>query len=189
MSIPFDPPNPTQPSLSYQISNNPQILESWTRIGNNLYNTALGNVSIGSTNNTIYKLNVNGSLNSTSLYQNGTQIDFSSYATNTALTNGLATKENTLTFSTPLNKTGSTVTIDLSSKENVLTFNSPLTRTTNTIGINLNSYPTYSALAASNYINNNTNGLINYYNKQEINNISNFNSNYTSQTSNTIYIN
>ena len=48
-----------------------------------------GNVGIGTTTNLSYKLDVNGSLNSTSLFQNGTQINFSSYATNTNLTNYL----------------------------------------------------------------------------------------------------
>ena len=44
-----------------------------------------GNFGIGVAPAT-YKCNVNGSLNSTSLYQNGTLIDFSSYATNTNIT-------------------------------------------------------------------------------------------------------
>jgi hypothetical protein len=45
-----------------------------------------GNVGIGITTAITYKLNVNGSLNSTSFYQNGILIDFTSYATNTNLT-------------------------------------------------------------------------------------------------------
>ena len=63
-------------------------LEAWSKIGNNLFNTSLNSVGIGTTNVNGFKLNINGSLNfNGSLHQNGTQIDFSSYATNTALTN------------------------------------------------------------------------------------------------------
>ncbi len=40
------------------------------------------------------------------------------------------------------NDISNNISIDLSSKENVLTFSSPLTRTTNTIGINLTNYST-----------------------------------------------
>ncbi len=68
-------------------------VNEWSKIGNNLYNTSLGNIGIGTTNPNGYKINISGSLNSSSLHQNGTLIDFSSYATNTALTNGLATKQ------------------------------------------------------------------------------------------------
>ena len=49
-------------------------------LGNSITITAVGNVSIGLISPN-YKLDVNGSLNSTSLYQNGTLINFSSYAT------------------------------------------------------------------------------------------------------------
>ena len=90
-----------------------------------------GNVGIGTTTNLTHKLNINGSLNSTSLYQNGTLIDFSSYATNANLTNYLTSSTASSTYATITN---------LGTKENALTFNSPLTRTTNTIGINLGSY-------------------------------------------------
>jgi len=96
----------------------------------------------------------------------------------------------------------------LNAKEQILTFNAPLTRTTNTININLGSYPTYTALNSCNYITNSTSGLVNYpsytvlnscnyitnattglqnyYNTTQINNISNLNSNFTTQTSNTL---
>jgi hypothetical protein len=166
-------------------------VNEWSKIGNNIYNTSLGNIGIGTTNPNGYKLNISGSLNSTSLHQNGTLIDFSSYATNTALTNGLATKQNTLTASTTLLGNGSSITdIDwnkitlnkpslytqseitslLSSKENNLTFSTPLTRTTNTIGINLNAYVPFNALASCNYITNSTTGLNNYPSYTALNN-------------------
>ena len=80
-----------------------------------------GNVGIGITDPT-YKLNVNGSINSTSLWQNGTQIDFSSYATNTNLTNNYYTKTTTDNL--------------LNNKQNTLTFNSPLSLTGNTLSFN-----------------------------------------------------
>jgi hypothetical protein len=86
-----------------------------------------GNFAIGTTPGT-YNLNVNGSINSTSFYQNGTLIDFSSYATNANLTTNYYNKSSTDTL--------------LNAKENTLTFSSPLTRTTNTIGINLSAYST-----------------------------------------------
>ena len=126
MSINFNQDNSVQLTGTYTTSSLGENVQAFTKSGNNIYNTALGNAGIGTTAITTYKLNVNGSLNSTSLYQNGTLIDFTTYATNTALTNGLA------------------------SKENVLTFSAPLTRTTNTIGINLGSYSQTGADA--NYI-------------------------------------
>ena len=57
-----------------------------TSTPNFIINTS-GNIGIGTLNPGSYKLNVNGSINSTSFAQNGTLIDFSSYATNTAITN------------------------------------------------------------------------------------------------------
>jgi hypothetical protein len=85
-------------------------------------------VGIGTTSMGGYKCNIAGSLNSTSFYQNGTLIDFSSYATNANLTTNYYNKTSTDTL--------------LNAKENTLTFSSPLTRTTNTIGINLSAYST-----------------------------------------------
>ena len=81
-----------------------------------------GTVSIGTTSVGTYKLNVNGSINSTSLWQNSTQIDFSSYATNTNLTNNYYTKTTTDNL--------------LNNKQNTLTFNSPLSLTGNTLSFN-----------------------------------------------------
>jgi hypothetical protein len=124
MSIPID--NSTQLPQTAFTSGAPDFanVNEWSKIGSNIYNTSLGNIGIGTTNPNGYKLNVNGSLNSSSLYQNGTQIDFSSYATNTALTNGLATKQNTLTAFTNLVGIGSSINdIDY----NKITINKPTT--------------------------------------------------------------
>jgi hypothetical protein len=49
-------------------------------------------VGIGTAASATYILNVDGSINSTSLWQNGTQMDFSSYATNTNLTTNYCTQ-------------------------------------------------------------------------------------------------
>ena len=68
-----------------------------------------GNVSIATTDTATYKLNVNGSLNSTSLYQNGTLINFSSYATTTQFAS-YSTTGNDANY---LLKTGGTMTGDL----------------------------------------------------------------------------
>ena len=45
-----------------------------------------GNIGFGVAPSALYKCNIAGSINSTSLYQSGTLIDFSSYATNANLT-------------------------------------------------------------------------------------------------------
>ena len=80
---------------------------------------------MGTTNNSTSKLNVNGSINSTSLLQNGTQIDFSSYATNTNSSTNYYTQTQTNNL--------------LNAKQNALTFSSPLVNTTNTITFNESS--------------------------------------------------
>ncbi len=72
----------------------------------------------------------------------------------------------------------------LNAKEVILNFNAPLIRTTNIIEFFLNSYVSFTALSASNYITNSTSGLTKYCNKTEVDNISNFNSNFTTQQSN-----
>jgi hypothetical protein len=113
-----------------------------------------GNFAIGTTPGT-YKLNVNGSINSTSFYQNGTLINFSSYATNTNLTtnyynitainNLLATKQPNLTVSTTLLGTGGSITgINYNTVINKPSYSLPLSSnaTTNEISINLGSYST-----------------------------------------------
>jgi len=115
-----------------------------------------GNVGIGTTHSATYKLDVSGSINSTSFFQNGNQIDFSSYAT---ITN-LNTKQNTLTFSSPLINTSNNITIDLSAyplktnvdaslnslntnKQNIFTCITPLIKNdiSNNISIDLSAYP------------------------------------------------
>ncbi len=140
-----------------------------------------GDVNIGSTVQSTYKLNVSGTFNATSIYNNGTLIDFSSYATTTQLTNtsntlqtNINAKENILTFSSPLTRTTNTITFTesaittltnfynktetnnlLATKDAILSFTSPLTRTANTITF------TESAITT----------LTNFYNKTETNNL------------------
>ena len=147
---------------------------------------ATGNVGFGIAASATYKLNVNGSINSTSLYQNGTLIDFNSYATNTNLTNNfynkteannlLSAKQATLTFSSPLVNTTNTITFNessitsltnfynkteannlLNAKQATLTFSSPLVNTANTINFNESSITS----------------LTNFYNKTEANSLLN----------------
>jgi hypothetical protein len=124
MSLPFIPDTSLQlPAENTFISStDTNNLSEWTKSGLNLYNTSLGNVAIGTTSTISHKLNINGSLNSTSLYQSGTLIDFSSFATTTELTNGLATKQNTLTAATSLVGIGSDIT---SLDYNKITINKP----------------------------------------------------------------
>ena len=52
MSIPFDPSNSNNPSLTFASSNTPQFLDAWSKINSNLYNTSLASVSIGTTQQT-----------------------------------------------------------------------------------------------------------------------------------------
>ena len=63
--------------------------------------TGTGTVSIGTTSVGTYKLNVNGSLNATTIWQNGTEL-------NTLLN----AKQNTLTFNSPLTISGNTVSFN-----------------------------------------------------------------------------
>jgi len=105
----------------------------------------LGNVGIGTTTNSSYNLYVNGSINSTSLYQNGSLIDFANFATDNELTNGLALKQDNLSASTNLLGIGSSITqIDYNKITlNPLSFTSPLSKdVNNNISINLGSYST-----------------------------------------------
>ena len=50
----------------------------------------LGSIGIGTTNSDLYKLNINGSLNTTSLYINNNIIDFASFITTTSLNTSLS---------------------------------------------------------------------------------------------------
>ena len=105
----------------------------------------LGNVGIGTTTNSSYNLYVNGSINSTSLYQNGSLIDFANFTTDNELTNGLALKQNNLTASTIILGIGSAITeLDYNKiTSNPLTFATPLSKNaTNVVSINLGSYST-----------------------------------------------
>jgi len=105
----------------------------------------LGNVGIGTTTNSSYNLYVNGSINSTSLYQNGSLIDFANFTTDNELTNGLALKQDNLTSSTNLLGIGSSITqIDYNNISlNSLYFTSPLSKdVNNNVSINLDSYST-----------------------------------------------
>ena len=106
----------------------------------------------------------NSTLNSYATY---TALNSSNYITNS--TTGLINYYNTTQINNISNFNSNFTTqqsnilnTKIDTKENILTFNAPLTRTTNTIGINLNNYPTYTALAASNYITNSTTSLVNY---------------------------
>ncbi len=130
-----------------------------------------GNVGIGTTHSATYKLDVSGSINSTFFFQKGTQIDFSSYAT---ITN-LNTKQNTLTFSSPLINTSNNISIDLSgypfktnvdaslnslstNKQNIFTCITPLIKNdiSNNISKDLSAYPLKTNNDASlNSLNNN----------------------------------
>ena len=104
----------------------------------------LGNVGIGSTIPS-HKLDVNGSINSTSLYQNGSLINFANFATDTELTDGLALKQNILTATTNLLGIGSSITqIDYNKITlNQLSFMSPLSKdVNNNVSIDLSSYLT-----------------------------------------------
>lgn len=101
---------------------------------------ASGNVGIGVSASATYKCNINGSLNATSFFQNGTQIDFNSYATNNNLTTNYYNKTETNNL--------------LSAKDAILSFTSPLVRTTNTITFNESAITT----------------LTNFYNKNDADN-------------------
>ena len=93
-------------------------------------------------NNPGYSLDVNGSINSTSLYINeidintviNTLIDDRNYLT-------IASASTTYLTSSTASSTYATIT-NLNTKENALTFSAPLTRTTNTISLDLSAYDT-----------------------------------------------
>ena len=182
MSLVFNPPNPTQPTLSYSSVNTPENLEVWTKSGLNIYNTSLGNVSIGTTSVATYKLNVNGSLNFTTLYQSGTLIDFSNFATDSELTSGLATKQNiinsyVLTGGTngSLGFSSGTLTLVLPSNYSTLSIAS-LTSGTSIIykgtelSTTLNNYTPFTALLSSNFVNFPQLLSCNYANYTQLNN-------------------
>jgi hypothetical protein len=106
---------------------------------------------------------ITGTLNVTNgLQEAGTDLSVkylqvSTAASTYATISALDTKENTLSFTSPLTRSTNTIGIDLSGytllssfntlsttvagKENTLSFTSPLTRSTNTIGIDLSAYP------------------------------------------------
>jgi hypothetical protein len=105
-------------------------------------------------NNPGYALDVNGSINSTSLYINevdintvvNTLIDDRNYLT-------IASASTTYLTSSTASSTYATIT-NLNTKENALTFSAPLTRTTNTISLDLSAYDTIALrnTALSNYL-------------------------------------
>ena len=121
------------PSIYYtqtQISNISNLNSNYTTIASNILNTKIDTkqniltaaTTILGTGGSITGINYNTLINkltftsplSSNLSTNVISIDLSAYATNT----------------------------NLATKENILTFSSPLTRTTNTIGINLSAYST-----------------------------------------------
>jgi hypothetical protein len=125
-------------------------------------------VGIGTTSIGSYKCNINGSLNSTSLYQNGTLIDFSSYATNANLTTNYYNKTSTdtllnakqpnLTVSTTLLGTGGSITgINYNTVINKPLYSLPLSSNanTNTISVDLNAYATNVSLSLAQINNSN----------------------------------
>jgi hypothetical protein len=93
MSLPYNSDNSAQFTGTYTTSTSGENIQSWSKSGNNLYHTSFANIGIGGTNLNTYKLNVIGSFNATSLYPNGTEINFSLYTTPTELASGSATKQ------------------------------------------------------------------------------------------------
>jgi hypothetical protein len=167
MSLIFNPDSSVQlpAQNTFTSSADATNLNEWSKLGNIIYNTALANVGIGTTNPNGFKLNVLGSINATSLYGNGANITNVPYSTITGKPTNFQSDWTTTIINKPTIYTQTEVNNLLSAKEATLTFNSPLTRTTNTIGINLNSYPTFTQLNSCNFITNSTNSLTNYYNK------------------------
>ena len=216
MSLPINSDNSPQITLSFTTVSTPETLDNWTKINTtDLYNTSLANVGIGTNIINGYKLNVNGSCKAISFYGDGANITNIPYSTITGKPANFPADWNSTVINKPdvyiktevnninilanyynvtyMNNnyyTKTNIDTALNGKEATLTFSAPLTRTTNTIGINLNSYPTYTALAASNYVNtttlnsypsftvlnscnfitNSTNTLTNYYNITYMNN-------------------
>ena len=91
----------------------------WSLSNDTIFNTSLtSNVGIGTSNANSYKLNVNGSVNATTIFYNGTDIlslsSLLNYYTKTATDTLLNSKQNTLTFTSPLSNNANTISIDLS---------------------------------------------------------------------------
>ena len=111
-------------------------------------------------NNPGYALDVNGSINSTSLYIN--EIDINTVI-NTLINDrnylSIASASTTYLTTTTATSTYATIT-NLNTKENALTFSAPLTRTTNTISLDLSAYDTIALrnTALSNYLTTTTAG-------------------------------
>jgi hypothetical protein len=175
MSLPFNPDTSVQISgeNTFNSSTDKTNLDVWTKDGINLFNTSLGSVGIGTTNINGFKLNINGSLNASSLTGNGANITNVPYSTITGKPSYFPTDWNTTIANKPSIYTQAETNNLLNAKEAILTFSAPLTRNTNTIAINLNNYATYTALGLSNFVNfpqlsscnyitNATSGLNNY---------------------------
>ena len=175
MSLPTD--NSVQLPFSSFSSGTPSFdnVNEWTKTsGSNLYNTSLANVGIGTTTTTNYKLNIAGSLNSTSLYQSGTLINFSSYATTSALTTGLGLKQDTLTPLTNIIGIGSAITaLDY----NKITLNKPTNFQADWNTTVINKPATFPA------------DMTNIYNKSETNTLITNTSNYSLNISNILQSN
>jgi hypothetical protein len=183
MSIIFNPDTSVQlpAQNTFTSSTDTTNLNDWSKVaGSNLYNTSLANVSIGTTSVATYKLNVNGSLNFTSLYQTGTLINFANFATDSELTSGLATKQNTLTAATNLLGIGSAITALDYTK---ITLNKPSVFPPDVANIYIKSEVNQLITNTSNYTTNASNAL--KTNIDTNNTTTNTNSsNFTSGTSN-----
>ena len=86
--ITLNKPTNFQADWNSTVTNKPDltVYNAWTKNVNDIYTTiTAGNVAIGSSSTATYKLNVAGSLNATSIYNNGTLINFSSYLTSANL--------------------------------------------------------------------------------------------------------
>ena len=166
MSLPFNPDTSAQipAENNFTSSTDKTNLNDWTKIGINLYNSALGNVAIGTTS-TIYKLNVNGSINFVTLYENGNLIDFTTYATKSLLSSGLATKQDKINaYVLQTGSVGSlgflagTLTLVLPNNYSSLTATNLTASTSFTyknveLSTTLNNYTPFSALQQSNFVN------------------------------------
>ena len=106
------------------------VYNAWTKNVNDIYTTILtGNVGIGISSTTTYKLNVAGSLNATSIYINGTLINLSTY-------------QPLLTSATALVGNGSAITnltyANITGTPNLSTYQPLLTASTTLSGIGSN---------------------------------------------------
>ena len=166
------------------------LYNAWTKNTNDIYTSiAAGNVAIGTSSTTQYKLNVAGSLNMTSLYLSGTQINFGSY-------------QPALTFTLPLSVSGNTVSINLSSYSttgsdtNYLKINGTNSMAANA-GITLSGTGTFTGIHSGNgagitnidYNNISAANKPDVYNKTEINTKIDSSSNYTTNVSNVLATN